>query len=120
MKNKIIILALATTALLSGCGGANRDYHHHHRGSGAQYGETVDGVNGKNLSAEDVRKVQRSLAKQGYYDGKIDGIWGSETSQAILAYQLTNQESQTGTLTSDNLHEFGIRMDRDAYRARNN
>lgn len=34
-----------------------------------------------------VRDVQSALANTGFYDGKLDGIYGSRTREAIIAYQ---------------------------------
>lgn len=34
-----------------------------------------------------VRDVQSALVEIGYYDGKIDGIYGPATAEAIMAYQ---------------------------------
>jgi len=34
-----------------------------------------------------IRKVQEALKNQGYYHGPIDGIWGTESKNAVRAYQ---------------------------------
>lgn len=39
------------------------------------------------LSGEDVRELQRKLAALGYALGTIDGIFGSKTKAAVIAYQ---------------------------------
>ncbi|MFZ4775411.1 MAG: peptidoglycan-binding domain-containing protein [Terrimicrobiaceae bacterium] len=42
--------------------------------------------------------VQTVLAKQGYYQGPIDGAIGPSTSRAIRAYQRDNRLTPTGTI----------------------
>jgi peptidoglycan hydrolase-like protein with peptidoglycan-binding domain len=39
------------------------------------------------LSADEVRDVQRSLADLGYAPGKVDGIWGPQTTRALAEFQ---------------------------------
>lgn len=34
-----------------------------------------------------VRNVQAFLGQQGFYNGRIDGVYGPETRQAVMAYQ---------------------------------
>ena len=52
-----------------------------------------------------VRDVQSALAAIGFYGGKIDGIYGRETSEAIIAYQdsagiLPDGEASFGLLSN--------------------
>ena len=105
-KNKIIMIALAATISLGACAGP-RGYSQ----SGTDHKQTVYGLGGKDLERSDVRKVQRSLAAQGFYKGRIDGFWGEQTSEAILNYQTAHQQERTGTATVETLQEFGVRMD---------
>lgn len=42
--------------------------------------------------------LQQSLADAGYYDGKVDGIYGPETVAAVQALQKANGLPQTGTV----------------------
>ena len=48
----------------------------------------------------DRRRVQTALAHLGYYDGKVDGIFGSETRAAIRRYQHELGGEMTGRLTA--------------------
>ncbi len=66
------------------------------------------------LNTDDVRRVQRSLAREGFYNGRIDGIWGAQTSQAVLNYQTAHHGGQTG-LSIETLQEFGVQIDRDRH-----
>ena len=50
-----------------------------------------------NSNAE-IRQAQQQLQDQGFYRGRIDGIIGPETEQAIGQFQQKNGLSQTATL----------------------
>ena len=114
MKNKtILFVALAATVALGACCMAPREHHY----AAANHSRTVYQVPGNELGSADVRKVQKSLTEEGFYHGKIDGVWGAETSQAILDYQTVRHPGQTD-VTVDTLEEFGVRMDQDRYNAR--
>jgi peptidoglycan hydrolase-like protein with peptidoglycan-binding domain len=43
-------------------------------------------------------QIQQALARQGYYQGPIDGIVGHGTQAAIAAYQRDNGLRVTGTI----------------------
>ena len=36
------------------------------------------------------RRIQPQLKKLGYYNGKVDGLWGSQTKAAIMAFERDN------------------------------
>ena len=38
-------------------------------------------------SGEQVRTIQTKLKNWGYYDGAVDGIYGSQTAQAVKYFQ---------------------------------
>ncbi|WP_028049552.1 peptidoglycan-binding protein [Cellulomonas sp. URHD0024] len=42
--------------------------------------------------------IQQSLADAGYYTGKVDGIYGPLTVEAVVALQAANELPQTGTV----------------------
>jgi hypothetical protein len=50
------------------------------------YGSNGYGEDGRS-TADRVRRVQRELARAGYYHGPIDGILGPQTRRAIQAYE---------------------------------
>lgn len=142
MKSTIMMLALAATVSLGACAGPygsntqTREYRHsqtqdqqnnkYYRDNAANYNrdsynrDSRDYRNesyvfrGEDLSRDDVRKVQASLTREGFYRGKIDGVWGRSTSQAILDYQAARYPGRTG-MRVDTLQEFGVRMDQDYY-----
>lgn len=44
----------------------------------------------KGSSGEAVRTIQQKLKRWGYYEGTVDGIYGSETAEAVKAFQKKN------------------------------
>jgi hypothetical protein len=52
------------------------------------------------MTDADRRRVQAALARLGYYDGQVDGIFGSDTRAAIRRYQHELRASMTGVLTA--------------------
>jgi hypothetical protein len=55
-----------------------------------------------------VAAAQEQLARQGYYRGEIDGIFGPETRRAIMRYQTDHGLRVTGRLNLDTLHALGL------------
>jgi hypothetical protein len=53
------------------------------------------------MTAAERRRVQIDLAQLGYYDGRIDGVFGANTRAAIRRYQHELRADMTGTLTPD-------------------
>jgi hypothetical protein len=80
------------------------------------YHENLNFEGNATLYPSDVRKLQRALADRGFYKGRIDGIWGGQTSQAILDYQAVHQQALTGTVTKGTLRDLGVFIDEDRYR----
>jgi len=54
--------------------------------------------NSKSAGSADVREAQHELQSAGFYKGKIDGIDGHETRQALMSFQKKNGLPQTGKL----------------------
>lgn len=86
--------------------GASSAYHTQRESAYSQRG--FDG--GHVLGRSDVRKLQKSLAEDGFYKGSIDGLWGGQTTQAILDYQGVNNKPLTGKLSANELREFGVHV----------
>src|SRR5438874_7661106 len=55
-----------------------------------------------------VGAVQSDLAKQGYYRGVIDGVYGPQTRVAITRYQSNHGLQVTGSLTTATLRSLGL------------
>jgi len=50
----------------------------------------------KRGSAPSMREIQRALKNAGYYRGKVDGVKGRLTRQAIIAFQRANKCNPDG------------------------
>jgi len=55
-----------------------------------------------------VQAVQMQLARLGYYNGSIDGVFGPSTRDAVAKFQIANQLNVTGSLSSDTLQSLGL------------
>jgi hypothetical protein len=55
-----------------------------------------------------VAAAQQQLARQGYYRGEIDGVFGAETRRAIIAYQSGHGLRVTGNLNIDTQRALGL------------
>ena len=61
-----------------------------------------------------VRQAQSELKREGLYDGRVDGIVGPDTTQAITAFQQREGLQQTALLdraTRDRMNLRALRMD---------
>jgi hypothetical protein len=56
-----------------------------------------------------VAAAQERLAREGYYRGEIDGVFGPETRRAIMRYQSDRGLRVTGYLTEDTRQSLGLR-----------
>ena len=52
------------------------------------------------MTEADRRQVQTALARLGYYNGQVDGIFGPDTRAAIRRYQHELGAAMTGRLTA--------------------
>ena len=59
-------------------------------------------------SGEAVRTIQTKLQRWGYYDGAIDGIFGSETTAAVKEFQRKNGLAVDGIVGPRTLEALGM------------
>lgn len=59
-------------------------------------------------SGDTVRTIQQKLKRWGYYDGTVDGIYGSGTEKAVRLFQKKNGLTQDGVCGSATLRALGI------------
>ena len=69
--------------------------------------------NGANYNVDhadstEIQAVQMQLARLGYYNGSIDGVFGPSTRDAVAKYQIANQLNVTGSLSPDTLRSLGL------------
>lgn len=62
----------------------------------------------KGMSGEAVLMLQKYLAVSGQYTGDIDGVFGNDTKQAVMAVQKSINEQQTGIATASVMDHLRI------------
>lgn len=60
---------------------------------------------------DEVTAIQTKLRESGYYNGKIDGIFGSGTKNALISFQKDNGLTADGIAGSKTLQALGITAD---------
>jgi len=76
----------------------------------ARDGSAPDNKSGPGYNSALVKAIQENLAKQGYFLGAVDGVFGPETEGAIRAYQKSAGlavDGKPSTSLSDNLQTGG-------------
>ena len=71
--------------------------------------EQASGNAGASSQDSPVREVQRRLARDGFYQGSLDGALGSRTYYAIRAYQRSHHLRVDGKVSSQLLEAMGLR-----------
>jgi N-acetylmuramoyl-L-alanine amidase len=59
-------------------------------------------------TGEAVRTIQSKLKNWGYYDGAVDGIYGSQTTKAVKYFQRTNGLKVDGIVGAQTLQALGM------------
>lgn len=62
----------------------------------------------KGSSGATVTQIQKKLKNWGYYNGTIDGVFGSSTEEAVKAFQKKNGLTADGVAGSQTLAKLGI------------
>ena len=57
---------------------------------------------------EEVRSIQQKLLQWGYFSGRVDGVFGQETYDAVVRFQKKNGLKADGVAGSDTLAAMGI------------
>jgi peptidoglycan hydrolase-like protein with peptidoglycan-binding domain len=55
---------------------------------------------------DQIKGVQGRLARDGFYRGPIDGVWGPATADAVSRYQHAHGFEETGKLNRETLDSF--------------
>lgn len=84
---KIIIMALIMLSVFSVC---------------------VSALSKMGSRSEEVRSIQQVLKNQGYYTGNIDGIFGTATKNAVIAFQRDNGLKVDGIAGKETLKALNI------------
>ena len=70
--------------------------------------DTVDALSKYGSRGEEVRQLQTKLKRWGYYDGNVDGIYGSQTLAAVKWFQRKNGLKVDGIAGKNTLEAMGI------------
>lgn len=62
-----------------------------------------------NVNGSQVTAVQRALAREGYYDGAVDGVFGPGTRKALRNYQRDHRLEVTGGITQSVIESLRVR-----------
>jgi len=60
------------------------------------------------LKAEQIMAMQQRLNERGFFAGRVDGLWGPDTSAAVRSFQQKNSLPSTGQLDEGTLQALGI------------
>lgn len=66
------------------------------------------GISRYGSSGEEVKQIQNKLKQWGYYDGNVDGIYGSKTFSAVKKFQQKNGLNADGIAGEKTLAALGI------------
>lgn len=69
---------------------------------------TAQAVSKYGSSGDEVVKIQQRLGELGYYNGSIDGRFGTNTKKAVIAFQKDNNLSADGIVGDKTLTALGI------------
>ncbi len=78
--------------------------------SGQAQGEqsTIQTLSKYGSRGEEVRQIQTNLKKWGYYSGEVDGIFGTQTKEAVILFQQKNGLTADGIVGPKTLEKLGI------------
>lgn len=104
-RNKKLVVWLAFLAILAGTAGAGQYQLVRQR-------ETIMAVTYRQGSqGQEVREIQQRLKDWGYFDGTVDGIFGSQTRNAVIRFQRANGLSADGIVGNSTLEQLGLLRD---------
>ena len=108
-----VVIAVGSLAALPACSWMQRETGMGTHQSGTSAGQSSGmGDSGamaqSQLSPDLVRRVQTGLQQSGDYKGKIDGLWGADTRDALRRYQQAHNMTATGELDERTLHALNI------------
>ena len=78
-------------------------------------GGTVETLSKVGSQGEEVRQIQKKLTELGYSPGKVDGIYGTQTKNAVIAFQKDKGLSPDGIAGRQTLKALGISQSQGAF-----
>lgn len=70
--------------------------------------QQVEALSKYGSSGDEVKQIQEKLKRWGYYNGSVDGIYGSKTTEAVKAFQKKNGLTVDGIAGTQTLAAMGI------------
>ena len=61
-----------------------------------------------NLSEPEIREVQQVLVQRGFLHGRVTGVWGPETREALITFQRKEGFSATGSIDTRTVGALGL------------
>lgn len=74
-----------------------------------QLAPSVKAAYRRGSSGSMVTQIQQKLRDWGYYNGSVDGVFGSRTEKAVIAFQKRNGLTADGVVGSSTLSALGLR-----------
>lgn len=74
-----------------------------------QLAPSVKAAYRRGSSGSMVTQIQQKLRDWGYYNGSVDGVFGSRTEKAVIAFQRRNGLTADGVVGSSTLSALGLR-----------
>ncbi len=65
--------------------------------------------------SDEVKGIQTALKERGYYGGNVDGIFGTATKNAVIAFQKDNGLTPDGIAGKNTLNALGVKGDESSY-----
>lgn len=96
---QIIVIVLLLLSLVSAI------EYNYNKNNYNNYQATLSKLNSR---GEEVRKIQTKLKQLGYYNGSIDGIYGNNTKNAVIAFQKNCGLTADGIAGPKTLSYLGI------------
>ena len=72
------------------------------------FGGSVQALSKVGSTGEEVRQIQTKLKEYGVYTGEVDGIYGTQTKNAVIAFQKYNGLAADGIAGEQTLRKLGI------------
>lgn len=72
------------------------------------FGVTADALSKMGSRSNEVSEIQKALKERGYYSYTVDGIFGTRTKNAVIAFQKDNSLNADGIAGEETLKALGI------------
>lgn len=105
MKNRRILICILLAVAI--CFACFMDYNNH--------GLSADALSKYGSTGSEVTQIQQKLKSLGYYNGNIDGIYGTATKNAVTAFQRDWGLTADGIAGTKTLSALGISSSSNSY-----